>query len=413
MFKEFSITDIMKFQFPFFKKKESTKPKSKLREWVDAIVFAVVVATFLRWLLLEAYTIPTSSMEGSLLTGDFLFVSKLHYGARTPKTPLQMPLTHQKIWLTNLPSYLTWIQLPQYRLPHFSEVKSGDAVVFNYPGLEPRMHRYPTDLRTNYIKRCVGVAGDSLEVKDTKVFLNGKQFQNHEKVQHKYYVYVKEEIPIETFQEMGLFSADDDKVEANEHDIESFDGNKKMYVAYINEKTVEAFKKMPQVTKVELEIEPKNQVEPNSGYLVVKEDGIADFVAGNPVFPNHPKFTWNRDNFGPVWIPKKGAKIAINENTLILYGFTIQEFEGYDKDEVKIEKNQLIIEGKAVTEYTFKQDYYFMMGDNRHRSSDSRYWGFVPADHVVGKALFIWMSWEGRAKWYKKIRWGRLFNGIN
>ena len=120
----------MKFQFPFFKKKDSTKPKSKLREWVDAIVFAVVVATFLRWLLLEAYTIPTSSMEGSLLTGDFLFVSKLHYGARTPKTPLQMPLTHQKIWLTDLPSYLTWIQLPQYRLPHFSEVKSGDAVVF-------------------------------------------------------------------------------------------------------------------------------------------------------------------------------------------------------------------------------------------------------------------------------------------
>jgi signal peptidase I len=398
-------------KFSFFKKKESSQPKSKLREWVDAIVFAVVVATFLRWLFLEAYTIPTPSMEGSLLTGDFLFVSKLHYGARTPKTPLQMPLTHQKLWFTELPSYLDWIQLPQYRLPHFSDIKNGDVVVFNFPGFEDGQRRHPTDLRTNYIKRCVGIGGDSIAIRDGEVFVNGKAFANHEKVQMTYAIEVKEEIPAEVFEDLGLFLSEDGKENA---DIEFFPTQNK-YVGYLNKKTVEALKKHPLVKKVELLTYPKGKKE-EAGRVILNEEGKGEYTMGkdiNPIFPNHPSYNWNRDNFGPLWIPKKGAKIEINEQTLILYGFTIQEFEGYKKDQVKIEKNQLIIDGQVVKDYTFKQDYYFMMGDNRHNSLDSRYWGFVPADHVVGKALFIWMSWEGRAKWYKKIRWGRLFKGID
>jgi signal peptidase I len=398
-------------KFSFFKKKESSQPKSKLREWVDAIVFAVVVATFLRWLFLEAYTIPTPSMEGSLLTGDFLFVSKLHYGARTPKTPLQMPLTHQKLWFTELPSYLDWIQLPQYRLPHFSDIKNGDVVVFNFPGFEDGQRRHPTDLRTNYIKRCVGIGGDSIAIRDGEVFVNGKAFANHEKVQMTYAIEVKEEIPAEVFEDLGLFFSEDGKENA---DIEFFPTQNK-YVGYLNKKTVEALKKHPLVKKVELLTYPKGKKE-EAERVILNEEGKGEYIMGkdiNPVFPNHPSYNWNRDNFGPLWIPKKGVKIEINEQTLILYGFTIQEFEGYKKDQVKIEKNQLIIDGQVVKDYTFKQDYYFMMGDNRHNSLDSRYWGFVPADHVVGKALFIWMSWEGRAKWYKKIRWGRLFKGID
>ncbi|GAB4125175.1 MAG: hypothetical protein OHK0045_08630 [Raineya sp.] len=401
-------------KFPFFKKKSSednSKPKkSKLREWVDAIVFAVVVATFLRWLFLEAYTIPTPSMEGSLMTGDFLFVSKLHYGARTPKTPLQLPLTHQKIWFTEIPSYLDWIQLPQYRLPHFSEVKNGDVVVFNYPGFEEGQRRYPTDLRTNYIKRCIAIGGDTLSIRNAVVFVNGKPFKNHEKVQYTYSIEVKDEIPEETISELGLFTS-----ESGENpDIEFFPSQNK-YIAYLNEKTVEAIKKLPQVVKVELLAMPEGKKE-ESAMVVLNERGKGEMIMGKdvyPVFPHSPKFNWNRDNFGPLWVPKKGATIPINENTLALYGSTIAEFEGYDKKQIEITEKQLFIDKKPVENYTFKQDYYFMMGDNRHNSLDSRYWGFVPADHIVGKALFVWMSWESRAKWYKKIRWRKLFSGID
>lgn len=401
-------------KFPFFKKKNaentSKAKKSKLREWVDAIVFAVVVATFLRWLLLEAYTIPTPSMEGSLLTGDFLFVSKLHYGARTPKTPLQVPLTHQKIWFTELPSYLDWIQLPQYRLPHFSEVKNGDVVVFNYPGFEDKQRRYPTDLRTNYIKRCIAIGGDTISIRNAEVFVNSKPFPNHEKVQYMYSISVKDEIPEETFDDLGLFTSEN----SDNPDIEYFPAQGK-YIGYLNKKTLEALKKLPQVTGAELLAMPKDKKE-EAAMVVLNDRGRGEVVAGEnvyPVFPHSPKFNWNRDNFGPLWVPKKGATIPINENTIALYGFTIAEFEGYDKKQVEITDKQLFIDKKPVESYTFKQDYYFMMGDNRHNSLDSRYWGFVPADHVVGKALFIWMSWEGRAKWYKKIRWGRLFKGID
>lgn len=400
-------------KFSFFKKKEPTnKPKkSKLREWVDAIVFAVVVATFLRWLLLEAYTIPTPSMEGSLLTGDFLFVSKLHYGARTPKTPLQVPLTHQKIWFTEIPSYLDWIQLPQYRLPHFSEIKNGDVVVFNYPGFEEGQNRYPTDLRTNYIKRCIAIAGDTITIRNAEVFVNGKRFQDHPKTRHQYIIRVKDEIPREEIEEMGLyFKAEENP--AQNYEIEYFPAQE-LYMAWLTKSQVEAFKKMPQVSKIEIAVVPSNVKEPASRFIL-NERGKGQRIDAdtNAIFPHHPTIRWNRDNFGPLWVPKKGATIPINEQTLALYGFTIAEFEGYDKKQVEVTEKQLFIDKKPVERYTFKQDYYFMMGDNRHNSLDSRYWGFVPADHVVGKALFIWMSWESRAKWYNKIRWRRLFNGI-
>ncbi|MFN3403138.1 MAG: signal peptidase I [Cytophagaceae bacterium] len=355
-----------------FKKSKKEKPqKSKAREWVDAIVFAVVAATLIRWLFLEAFTIPTPSMEKSLLVGDFLFVSKMHYGARTPKTPLQMPLTHQKIWFTDIPSYLDWIQLPQYRLPGFSEVKNNDVVVFNWPPEE----EYPTDLKTNYIKRCIGIGGDSLEIKDQQVFINGKPLANPSEAQFSFRVFTNQR------QEHNFRKLRISEIRP------LMDG----YFIYTTPETAEKVKGLPGVIRVEAMKRPAGDPEPR-------------------IFPNSSKFIWNEDNFGPLWIPAKGSTITLDSNNVILYGSTIVSYEGLKNAVIK--DGKIYVDGKELKEYTFSQNYYFMMGDNRHNSLDSRYWGFVPADHIVGKALLIWMSIDNQGGFTERIRWRRLFNVI-
>ncbi|MFL5728071.1 MAG: signal peptidase I [Cytophagaceae bacterium] len=357
-----------------FWQKNPKKPKTKAKEWTDAIIFAVVAATLIRWLFLEAFTIPTPSMEKSLLVGDFLFVSKVNYGARTPKTPLQMPLTHQKIWLTDIPSYLTWIQLPQYRLPGLSEVKRNDVVVFNYP-VE---FDYPTDLKTNYIKRCIAIGGDTIQIKDMQVYVNGKAAENPPKSQYRYFVVTNEPMK-KTFRKLG---------------ISEFQSVQNGFFIWTTPETAKELGKNPDVKEVILSKRPANDPEPR-------------------IFPNVSRFPWNEDNFGPLWIPKKGSTIKLDTNNLLIYGSVIANYENIDA-EYSEKDNQLLIDGKPVKEYTFNQNYYFMMGDNRHNSLDSRFWGFVPSDHVVGKALFIWLSVEKNPeKWYKKIRWERLFNVIH
>ena len=358
----------------FFKlrKKKREKPKSKLREWTDAIVFAVIAATIIRWLIMEAFTIPTPSMEKSLLVGDFLFVSKLHYGARTPATPLQVPLTHQTIWGTSIPSYLDWIQLPQFRLPGFSHVKKGDVVVFNHP----TELQYPVDLKTNYIKRCVGVAGDTIQVTDMQVYVNGKTEANPPKMQFKYFIKTDENLNNRIF----------DKYDITE--VYPMSGG---YLVFT----------MPQVAK---ELETLSFIK--SVQVIEESEGVGEAR----IYPDAGKLPWNTDYWGPIVIPAKGMTIPVNDETLTKYGYVIQFYE-YN-DEVKIADGKLEIDGQPVTSYTFKQDYYFMMGDNRHNSEDSRFWGFVPADHIVGKALFIWMSIDPNGGFVNKIRWSRLFNLI-
>jgi len=355
------------------KKEENQKPKTKVREWTDAIVFAVIAATIIRWLLLEAFTIPTPSMEKSLLVGDFLFVSKMHYGARTPATPLQIPLTHQKIWGTNVPSYLDWINLPQFRLPGFTDVKRNDVVVFNYP---PEF-KYPVDLKTNYIKRCVAVAGDVIEVKDMQVYINNKPVDNPEKMQFRYFVQTAETINPRVFDRLDI----SEKYKVN--------GG---YMIFTLPKTAAELKSLKFIADVKvLEAEPEN--------------------AELRIYPDANKYPWNVDYWGPIVIPAEGMTIEVNDENMTKYGSVIEYYEGHDL--VELGDSTLTIDGTPLTSYTFKQDYYFMMGDNRHNSEDSRFWGFVPADHIVGKALFIWMSIDPDKSWFKKIRWSRLFSGIN
>jgi signal peptidase I len=346
--------------------------KSKTREWADAIVFAVIAATIIRWVFLEAFTIPTPSMEKSLLVGDFLFVSKLHYGPRTPATPLQIPLTHQKIWGTNLPSYLDWIQLPQYRFPGFSEVKRNDIVVFNYP---PE-HQYPVDLKTNYIKRCVAIPGDVVEVRNMELFINGEPAYQPSGMQFKYLVQTNETINDRVFKKYDI----SEKYKVN--------GG---YLIFTTPETA-------------IELEQENFI--RAVEVLTAEQGDAELR----IYPDATKYPWNVDFYGPLEIPGEGQTIEVNEETMTKYRSIIEYYEGHD--DVAIVGGTLKIDGEEFSTYTFKQNYYFMMGDNRHNSEDSRFWGFVPADHVVGKALFIWMSIDPNESFISKIRWGRIFNLI-
>ncbi len=384
----------------FWEKKDTStvststpKPKkSFFREWLDAIAFAVIAATLIRWLIMEAYTIPTPSMENSLLVGDFLFVSKFHYGTRTPKTPLQIPLTHQKIWFTEIPSYVTWVQLPQYRLPGISHVKSGDVVVFNVPGLNENNYGlprnvwidYPVDLKTNYIKRCVAVSGDVLEVKNREVLVNGQPIPDPPGMQYSYLVSAKDEINQRNLSNLGL-DPDDYTFMGRP------DESRAVYQMFLSKEKAMELKTIPYITAVE-------------------DDYRTHDGTDLRIYPGSKYSPWNGDNYGPITIPKKGMTIAINDSTLAFYGQTIKLFD--HNENVEMSDSTLTINGKAVTQYTFNQNYYFMMGDNRHNSLDSRYWGFVPEDHIVGKAFFIWLSIDKYADFVHKIRWGRFFNLI-
>lgn len=355
------------------KSKPKTTKKSNLREWIDSIIFAIVAATLIRGLLVEPFTIPTSSMEKSLLVGDYLFVSKFHYGARTPKTLIQFPLAHQHFWGTGIPSYLDWIQLPQTRLPGFTHVKRGDAVVFNYP-LE---YQYPSDLKVHYIKRCMGLPGDVIEVRNLQVFIDGEAVPNPEFMQYRYQVVSDESIKDRVFRK---------------YDITDFYAANDGYIIHTSPEVAETLKSLSFIKDVRPIHMSKDQV-------------------NSRIFPDAQIFPWNEDFFGPLKIPYEGMIIKITPENLATYQSVITHYEGHD--EVSIRDGKLFLEGIEVNEYQFKQDYYFMMGDNRHNSEDSRFWGFVPEDHIVGKALFIWFSLDPNAGLLEKVRWDRLFNLIH
>ncbi|GAB3306980.1 S26 family signal peptidase [Hymenobacter tenuis] len=377
------------------------KRKSAAREWGDAILFAVVAATLIRWATFEAYTIPTPSMEHSLLVGDYLFVSKLHYGPRTPQTPLQVPLTHQTIWGTSLKSYSELIQLPSYRLPGFSEIKNNDVVVFNVP-FEAE---HPADLRTNYIKRCIAIAGDVLEIKQGQVFINGKPAKNYPEMQSSYFMQVPQpnDDLNDAFKRFGVWEqSTPDGLPYPMMTAQYGQG----YEVHMTQAAYEYFKQQPYVKgivdlKTPIGQPERQQVFPNN------PDSPYSQTLASPPFP-----TWNKDNYGPLQIPKEGQTVQLTPQNSPQYQKIILRYEHNEGMSVA-DNGQILQNGKPLQSYTFKQNYYFMMGDNRHNSLDSRFWGFVPEDHIVGKAVLIWLSVDPNATFANKIRWNRLFNLVD
>ena len=356
------------------KNKPKQKKVSQKREWRNALLFAGTMAMLVRWLLIEAYTIPTPSMVNSLLPGDFLFVSKMHYGTRIPITPLQIPLTHQTIWGIPIPSYLDWIQLPPYRLPGFSTIQKNDAVVFNYPIEFNR----PIDLKTYFIKRCVALPGDTLCIDSMRVYINNKLQASPPKSQYRYYLQTKGTISTKLWEQYNITEY------------------APVPNGYLIHTTVATAKKLRQANYVQ------------SLAPIVMPKGEANPV----IYPHTVLLAWNEDYFGPLVIPAKGMRITMNKKNLACYEHAIVHYEGH-KD-IVIKNKQLWINDKQVQAYTFRQNYYFMMGDNRHNSEDSRFWGFVPEDHIVGKAVLVWLSIDPAKSWFSlhKIRWKRLLHWI-
>jgi signal peptidase I len=430
-------------QNPNYITDRSLVPTNKTADTVSSLLFAIVVATFVHTYFIQPFTIPTSSLEKSLLIGDFLFVSKYNYGARTPMTPVAAPMVHDTIPFVNIKSYTSWPQLPYFRFPGYEKIKNNDIVVFNWPTdtlynmYKPADKRYdkPIDKKTNYVKRCVGIAGDSLQIKNGDVYINGKLLilPERAKPQYFYKIKLKEAVSDNVKNDYQLTEAYDlfeisneiwDRPEVKnelinvyqfvETDRDSLNsvitGNidqelftklklnfsKSNFYGNLTNEKYEKIKTDSRVKSIERRVSTEN------------EDGIfPDFKDGIP-----SKFiNWNLDNFGPIYIPKKGATVSINKQTLPFYKKIINEYENND---LKVNGDEIRINGLIATSYTFKQDYYWMMGDNRHNSLDARYFGYTPANHVVGKPVFIWMSWDSNGKGImNKIRWDRLFTTVS
>jgi len=386
--------------------------KSKTREWTDAIVFAIIAATLIRGFYIEAFTIPTSSMEQKLLVGDFLFVNKMAYGARVPNTPISFPFTHHSFpeWIPFVggsQSYTTAIKFPHTKLPAMGDVERNDCVVFNFPAgdtvvLEHQNQVYdqmirdygreqiwnnftvkyrPVDKRENYIKRCVGIPGDKLQIIDTKLMINDEVAYFDENAQFNYNVITNGN----GFNRKTLLKKHITTEEIRQNSPSE-------YELTLTDNSAEQVKQFSQVTKVEKRIHP---------------NGYESKFQLLPIFPNDSNYNWSRDNFGPIIIPKRGETIELNINNLPLYKKIILN---YELNDLKVEGNDIYINGEISESYTFKMDYYWMMGDNRHNSQDARFWGFVPEDHIVGKAVFVWMSYDSQLG---EIRWDRLFSLVD
>ena len=369
------------FNYTFWKKRvkqKKKKKKSEIRNWFDAILFAVIAATILRTFLIEAYTIPTSSMEKSLLIGDFLFVSKVSYGPRVPITPLAFPLVHHTMPIGDGKSYSESIQLPYHRMKGLGEVERNDCVVFNWPA--ETLGR-PIDKKENYIKRCVGLPGDKIELIDGKLMVNDEPQEEFEGIKKQWHYDIKTK-------GSGL----NPKILYEKYDITEggYGRNQNEYILTLTNKSRDALSTFSNVKSIDKRLK--------------KDKKFEEYI-----YPHSKNFTWNEDNYGPLIIPKAGEIIALTTNNLSLYKDIIERYEG---NSLKVVGGEIFINKEIATSYIFKMNYYWLMGDNRHNSADSRFWGFVPEDHIVGKALFIWMSWDKNAKGLKKIRWNRLFNGV-
>ncbi|MBA3827708.1 MAG: signal peptidase I [Taibaiella sp.] len=384
------------------KVKVAKKKRSVGREWLNAAMFAIITATLIRTFTVEAYTIPTGSMEGSLLVNDYLCVSKLAYGPRIPMTPLALPLMHNTIPLLGSRSYTDAVEWGYHRLPGFGSVQRNDVVVFNGPAGDTALdgesekdyhstlreynndraqlaNNYkvitrPVDKEENLIKRCIGIAGDKIEVRNTVVYVNDKPAASYPHQKFLYIVKTKD------------FGLSEDFLEEN--NIERYPAGNNIY--FLENDQLAMVRALPSVDSVKPLVLPTGIVE------------------GDDVYPQDPAhFAWNRDNYGPIAIPKAGTTVQLSPDNIAIYRRVIRNYEGNKLEE---RDGRIFINDKVANSYTFKMDYYWMMGDNRHNSLDSRYWGFVPEDHIVGKALFVWWSYKNTMA---HMRWSRLGRGIH
>ncbi len=360
---------------------------------IGSLIFAVIAATIVHTYFMQPYTIPTPSLEKSLLVGDYLFVSKFHYGARPPMTTVALPMVHDTIPILKTRSYLKFPQLPYLRLPGFQKIKRNDIVVFNWPAdtvkyfFQHDIPQYkPIDKKSHYVKRCVAIAGDSLQIKDGILYINGKKtvYPDRTYLQHVYFIKTKDSMDFTNNTLRRLIRNYDIK--------EIYTLNKKgTYLMNLTDKQLQQIKKLSNVENVSLY---------NSGK--------------GEMFGGHKD--WDINNLGPIYVPKKGDVIQLNKETYPFYKWIISRYDDHDaghqidKHKVELKGNDVYIDGELTKEYTVKQDYYWMMGDNRSKSEDSRFWGFVPFDHVVGKPVFIFMSID---KETGKIRWDRVFTTVS
>jgi len=417
--------------------KDSEGPVKWVMSWVDALVFALVAVYFINLFFFQNYVIPSSSLEKSLLTGDYLFVSKVSYGPRIPETPLTMPLTQHTLPLFECKSYIEWPHWDYRRVKGLGKVELNDIVVFNYPAgdticsapqyqafdfyqmcyslgyqmypqrpnpdsltVEQRQQYFnfiyqagrqeivrnqqeygmidtrPTDRRENYVKRCVGLPGQTLQIKDHIIYLDGKANKEPDNVQYTYRVKLRQRLDDDIMKDLGITM----------EDLTSL--NTSGYMPMTKYAVEELSKRKDLVESIELNTEASDL----------------------DIYPLNGNLHWTRDNYGPVWIPKKGESIELTLENLPIYERPIRTYEGND---LEVKDGKIYINGKVATKYTFKLDYYWMMGDNRHNSLDSRYWGFVPEDHIVGKPIFIWWSSDPDRHGFSGIRWNRLFRFVD
>ena len=424
-------------------RKSKNQAMRRVMSWVDAIVFALVAVYFVHTYFFQNYVIPTSSLEKTLLVGDYLLVSKLNYGPRKPQTPLSMPLTQHTMPVFGCKSYIDALQWDYERVAGFEEIEIGDIVVFNYPagdvattnpnvidvhsicyiigqqllkdeyrinsstpaeeareickkfndaGMEyiknnpqefGEIVERPVDRRENYVKRCVGLPGNTLEIKDRVIYIDGKPMEQPKNAQFNYNVELNKTISENLRRELNL----------SKDDIATFSQRRKSEGVGQLPLTQESYKKLNSIKGLVKSIE------------VARNDGTEG------IYPLNGNTGWTIDNYGPVWIPKKGASVKLTAENIAVYERPIVAYEG---NTLEVKDGKIFINGKESDSYTFKMDYYWMMGDNRHNSADSRCWGFVPEDHIVGKALFIWLSLDKDLGLFDgKIRWSRMFRGVN
>ena len=419
----------------------SLRPRTGFGETVSSILFAIVAATIVHNYFIQPYIIPTGSLEKSLLIGDFLFVSKFHYGARTPMTAVSVPMVHDTIPVLKVRSYLKKPQLPYFRLPALQKIKRNDIVVFSWPAdtvrqffvKEKRVDK-PIDKKSNYVKRCVGIPGDTLEIINGLVHTNGEKnnYSSRARIQFSHSAFAKKGVSSRNLLAEGFESF------YRRYKIENITENSyRELIPFIvgrSGNTIDNFvvitesKGLPTdlVRKLGLRVSELLEAKKDmvltlyeaeklkaiSGIDSVVRRISTDKVPNETFFPNKIPYDWNEDNFGPLLIPKRGMTVDLNKDNLPLYKKIITD---YELNDLETTPTEILINGKASTRYTFKKDYYWMMGDNRHRSEDSRFWGFVPDDHIVGKPIFIWFSIKGINDGIKNwtIRWDRVFTTVD